>query len=75
MKKENPLKKFLPHLIAIAVFLVISLIYFSPVLKGLELRQSDMTNATGVGKELADYREATGHGASWTNSLFSGMPS
>ncbi|MFA7082241.1 MAG: hypothetical protein WC135_06480 [Bacteroidales bacterium] len=75
MKKENPLKKFLPHILALAVFLVISLIYFSPVLKGLELRQSDMTNATGVGKEIADYRETTGHGASWTNSLFGGMPS
>ena len=75
MKKENILKKFLPHLIAIAIFLVISGIYFSPVLKGLELRQSDMTNSKGVSKELADYKEATGKGASWTNSLFSGMPS
>lgn len=75
MKKENAFKKFLPHLVAIAIFLVVSAIYFSPILKGLELRQSDMTNATGVSKELVDYKKATGNGASWTNSLFSGMPS
>lgn len=75
MKKENIFKKFLPHIIAIAIFLVISAIYFSPILKGLELRQSDMTNAVGISKELADYKKATGESASWTNSLFSGMPS
>ncbi|MFA7132440.1 MAG: hypothetical protein WC108_03995, partial [Bacteroidales bacterium] len=75
MKKENAFKKFLPHIIAIAIFLVISAIYFSPILKGLELRQSDMINAEGISKELVDYKKATGHGASWTNSLFSGMPS
>lgn len=75
MKKENALKKLLPHIIAIAIFVVISAIYFSPILQGLELRQSDMTNATGVSKELVDYKKATGNGVSWTNSLFSGMPS
>ncbi|MDD2192051.1 MAG: hypothetical protein PHO12_05880 [Bacteroidales bacterium] len=75
MNKENTLKKFLPHIIAIAIFLVVSAVYFSPVLKGLELRQSDMTNATGVAKELVDYKKATGNGSAWTNSLFSGMPS
>ena len=75
MKKENALKKLLPHIIAIAIFVAISAIYFSPILQGLELRQSDMTNATGVSKELVDYKKATGNGASWTNSLFSGMPS
>lgn len=75
MNKETILKKSLPHIIAIIIFLVLSAIYFSPVLKGLELRQSDMSNFKGMSKELADYKEATGNGASWTNSLFSGMPS
>ncbi len=75
MNKENIFKKFLPHIIAILIFLAVSAIYFSPILEGLELRQSDMSNFKGMSKELADYKEATGKGASWTNSLFGGMPS
>lgn len=75
MKKENYLKKFLPHIIAILIFLAVSAIYFSPVLEGLELRQSDMSNFKGMSKELQDYKKATGNGAAWTNSLFGGMPS
>ncbi|MFA6200177.1 MAG: hypothetical protein WC679_07240 [Bacteroidales bacterium] len=75
MKKENAFKKIIPHIIAIAIFVVISSIYFSPILKGLELRQSDMANYSGISKELVDYKTETGNGASWTNSLFGGMPS
>lgn len=75
MNKENIFKRFLPHIIAILIFLAVSAIYFSPILEGLELRQSDMSNFKGMSKELADYKEATGRGASWTNSLFGGMPS
>lgn len=75
MKKENYFKKFLPHIVAILIFLAVSAIYFSPVLEGLELRQSDMSNFKGMSKELKNYKEATGKGAAWTNSLFGGMPS
>ena len=75
MNKENIFKRFLPHIIAILIFLAVSAIYFSPILEGLELRQSDMSNFKGMSKELADYKETTGKGASWTNSLFGGMPS
>lgn len=75
MKKENYFKKFMPHIIAILIFLVVSAVYFSPILEGLELPQSDMANYKGMSKELVDYKEATGKGASWTNSMFGGMPS
>ncbi len=75
MKKEKHFKKFLPHIVAILIFLAVSAIYFSPVLEGLELRQSDMSNFKGMSKELKNYKEATGKGAAWTNSLFGGMPS
>lgn len=73
--KQNYLKKFLPHIMAIAIFLVISAVYFSPILKGLELQQSDMMNFKGGARELIDYKESTGKAASWTNSMFGGMPS
>jgi hypothetical protein len=72
---QAKLKQYTPHLIAVALFLVISAIYFSPVLKGLSLPQSDMTQAAGASKELKDYKQASGNSAFWANNMFSGMPS
>ena len=73
--KQNYLKKFLPHIVAVTIFLIISIILFSPIIKGKELQQSDMMNYFGVVKELDDYEKKTGDGSYWINSLFSGMPS
>src|SRR5574344_392456 len=72
---QAKLKQYLPHLIALVIFLVVSAIYFSPVLKGLTLPQSDMQQAAGAAKELSDYKKATGNSAFWTDNMFSGMPS
>ncbi len=66
----------LPHIIAILIFLVLTAVYFSPVLfedKGLA--QHDILQFKGGAKEIQDYREATGEETLWTNSMFSGMPS
>ncbi len=72
---EKPLLKSLyPHLIAIVVFLAISVSYFYPVLQGEHLLQPDVTKYKGMSKEVSDYREKTGEEALWTNSMFSGMP-
>jgi hypothetical protein len=64
----------LPHLIAIVVFIVVTLAYFNPVLSGKVLQQSDIMQWKGMSKETRDYREKTGSEALWTNSQFSGMP-
>lgn len=69
-----PLKSVLPHLVAVVVFLVITLSYFSPILEGKRIWQSDAVQFTGVAKEITDFREKTGQEALWTNSLFGGMP-
>ena len=68
------LKNNYPHLIAIAVFLVISIIYLSPVLSGLSLKQDDINNHKGVAKEIKDHRAEYGEEPLWTNALFGGMP-
>lgn len=68
-------KRFLPHIAAIALFLIISMIFLKPVLSGLEIFQSDMMNYHGVVKELDDYEKNSGKNSYWINSLFSGMPS
>jgi hypothetical protein len=63
-----------PYLLAVALFMVISVIYFSPVLEGKKLQSSDGMQFKGMAKEIVDYREATGKEALWSNNMFSGMP-
>jgi len=72
--KNLPWKQIVPHVIAIVIFLLITLVYFSPVLEGKRLKQSDITQWKGASKELKDFREETGEEALWTNSMFVGMP-
>jgi len=70
--KSSP--KFLPHLIAIGIFIVISFVYFSPVLSGKKAGMYDMNNTKGMQKEVMDYHHKTGVDPLWTGSMFSGMP-
>jgi hypothetical protein len=68
------IKKLLPHLLVLVGFIVLSLAYFSPVLKGKELFQSDIMQYIGMSKQQTDYRTETGEETYWTNSAFAGMP-
>ena len=67
-------KKILPHLLVLLLFVVASLIYFSPVLQGKQIFQSDIMQYTGMAKQQNDFRKATGKETYWTNSAFGGMP-
>ena len=68
------LKKALPHIIAIVVFLIVSVAYNKSALDGKTLRQADVQGYTGMAKQSNDYREKYGHWPLWTESMFSGMP-
>jgi hypothetical protein len=68
------LKKLLPHAVALAVFVCITLVFFSPMLSGKKLKQGDTNNWLGAAKELIDYRDQHHAEALWTNSMFGGMP-
>ncbi len=74
MNTKNLLRKSGPAILAVVLFLVISVIYFSPVLEGKKLQSSDGTQFKGMAKEIVDYRTATGKEALWSNNMFSGMP-
>jgi len=67
-------KKFLPHLFIIIGFIALSLAYFSPVLSGKQIFQSDIMQYIGMSKQQTDFRTATGEETYWTNSAFGGMP-
>ena len=75
MNTSVNIKKYLPHLAAVAAFVIVSIVYFSPALRGDRIFQSDMSHFEGMSKELKDYNEQSGKRAGWTNSMFSGMPS
>ncbi|AWG25885.1 YfhO family protein [Flavobacterium kingsejongi] len=68
------LNKFYPHLLSVAGFLLIALIYFYPVLQGKEMLQSDIQQYTGMAKEQNDFRKEEKTEPYWTNSAFGGMP-
>ncbi|MGB0879619.1 MAG: YfhO family protein [Polaribacter sp.] len=68
------LNKFLPYGIGIIIFIIASLVYFHPVLKGEKISQSDITQFRGMSKEIVDYRTATHKEPYWTGAAFSGMP-
>ena len=68
-------KKYLPDVVAVVVFAVISLAYFMPAtLDGRILYQHDASAGRGAGQEVLQYREQTGKTSRWTNSTFGGMP-
>ncbi len=67
-------KKFLPHILMIIGFVVVSLLYFNPVLSGKQIFQSDIKHYIGMAKQQKDFKEATGEETYWTNSAFGGMP-
>ena len=69
------MKKFLPDLIAILAFIVISFIYFFPAItEDRILFQHDTVAGAGAGQEAKEYYEKTGERTRWTNALFGGMP-
>jgi hypothetical protein len=68
------LKRIIPHLVVIVLFIVASLAYFHPVLKGKAIFQSDIAQYTGMAKQQNDFRKETGTETYWTNSAFGGMP-
>ncbi len=68
------LKKFGTHISVIFGFILLSLLYFSPVLKGQKIYQSDIVQYTGMAKQHTDFREAYDSESYWTNSAFGGMP-
>lgn len=74
MQIKSFFKPALPHLLAVAIFLIITLIYFYPVLEGKVLQSNDGTVAKNASKEIRDYRDNTGKEPLWTGSMFSGMP-
>lgn len=66
--------KYLKHIGVIALFALIALAFFYPVLQSKVLFQSDIVQYIGMSKEQKDHKLSSGEEAYWTNSAFGGMP-
>lgn len=75
MNVKSILKSLAPHLGIVLIMVLITLVYMSPILQGKGINQNDITQATGMARELVQFEEATGGQSQWTNSAFGGMPS
>ena len=67
-------KSALPHLIAIAIFAIVAIVYCRPALEGKVLQQQDITQWKGMAQDALSYAEKNGHTPMWSNSMFGGMP-
>lgn len=74
MKNFN-FRKIYTHIIAVCVFLLLTIIYFSPVVfDKKDLFQGDMHQVEGMSKASKDFHKETGEYTLWSPNMFSGMP-
>jgi hypothetical protein len=67
-------KRLLPHILVLIGFVILSLAYFSPVLQGKKINQSDIMHYIGMARQQKEFAKETGEETYWTNSAFGGMP-
>src|SRR5579871_7049735 len=67
-------RKALPHLTAVAVFVLVAFIYCKPAFDGKVLFQEDVLQWQGMSHNSFQYKDTHGHFPLWSNSMFSGMP-
>ena len=73
MKNIN-VKKLMPHVIAVVIFIIVAIVYCKPALEGKVLNQHDTQGWKGMAQQSFEVKEKTGHFPLWTNSMFGGMP-
>lgn len=70
-----PTKLWLPHVAAVLCFIVLTMVYFKPIVfENKTLPQSDTISAVGMVKDATDFKKETGEFSGWSNGMFSGMP-
>lgn len=68
-------KKILPHVVAIVVFILVTMVYFAPIFfDNKDLPQGDVTSYVGWGDDVRQHYKNTGEISYWSNAMFAGMP-
>ena len=75
---QNVIKKSSRHIVALLIFLGITVIYFAPaVFQGKTIQQSDMIHTVGMGNsQTKKYNDTAkpGEFSVWSDAMFGGMP-
>jgi len=74
MMKSSFLKKALPHLIAIVLFLIVAVVYCRPALDGKVVSQSDVQQWKEMARQSFEYKDKFGRFPLWIENAFAGMP-
>lgn len=72
--QKDTKKRWVAAAAALAVFLLVSVLYFAPQFRGEVLPQHDVLQYEGMSRDIYQTREATGEDPQWTGGMFSGMP-
>jgi hypothetical protein len=76
MKNIKFTEHLLPHIIAIAVFFIVTIFFFKPYFfDNKTLVQHDIQQFSGGAQSIVEHREKVGEEPLWLTSMFSGMPS
>ena len=71
----NRFKNWLPDVLAVLLFVVLSFAYFFAAdMEGRILYRHDSAAGAGFGQDASQYNKQTGKICRWTNSAFCGMP-
>lgn len=69
------LRSLMPHLIAVGIFLLVTVIFCKPALEsGVALKQGDITSWKAMSHQAFEYKETHGEFPLWLPNMFSGMP-
>tara|TARA_B110000914_G_C15515406_1_gene473234 strand:+ start:1257 stop:3662 length:2406 start_codon:yes stop_codon:yes gene_type:complete len=68
------IRKPLIHLYTAIGFAVVSLVFYSPLLDGKKLYQSDINQYEGMSREITDNRDNFSDEIYWIDNAFGGMP-
>jgi hypothetical protein len=68
------IKQCIPHIVAILLFIIASILYFSPVLQGKQIKQNDISQYIGMSKSFKEFNEKSDTQTFWNDAAFAGMP-
>ena len=74
MEFPKTIRRAIPAIVALALFFVVSAVYFAPQFRGEVLPQHDVIQFEGMAKDIKQMRADTSEDPQWTGGMFGGMP-
>lgn len=69
------IKKYIPHIIAVGLFLLLSMVFYYPAMQGYQVKQGDILQHKGMSHEITSHKDFFDEEPLWQGNMFAGMPS